>query len=121
MRDKRVVYKVLKHSAECELCGSKKGIEVHHIIPVCLADQLNVDLDVEENMIVLCQKCHSLLTPKGLLTKIGIQRVKGDNKNSEKIERFYQTIDDNVENRLSACDVIDIFEAVFLENEKISV
>lgn len=32
----------------------------------------------------------------------------------EVIERFYQTIDDNAENQLSACDVIDIFETVFL-------
>lgn len=58
----------------CELCGSRKSLEVHHIIPISFGGP-----DTEENMIVVCGKCHFLLTPKSLLTKLGIQQRKKEN------------------------------------------
>lgn len=51
---------------KCELCGSQRKLEVHHIIPIVA----NGD-DDKDNLIVLCEKCHGILTPKSYLTRYG--------------------------------------------------
>ena len=47
----------------CELCGSQRGLELHHIIPKSLGGT-----DELENLILICRKCHSLLTPRSILS-----------------------------------------------------
>lgn len=56
---------LLQHD-RCELCGDQRGLEVHHIIPrVCGGS------DELDNLIVICRKCHGVLTPKAELTRLG--------------------------------------------------
>lgn len=38
---------------KCRICGSDKGLEVHHILPRKLGGT-----DHPENLITLCRKCH---------------------------------------------------------------
>ena len=84
-------YIIVNDIKQCELCGSRRGLEVHHIIPFSLGGD-----DSAENLIALCQSCHAKLTPKSLLIKLG-QRTKrpfllfGVNKI---MQEFYETVDD---------------------------
>lgn len=55
----------------CELCGNKRNLEVHHIIPVVCGGS-----DCVDNLIVVCGVCHAKLTPKKELTKIGLQNAR---------------------------------------------
>jgi len=66
---------MIKKKDACELCGSTRGLEVHHIIPRCVGGS-----DSEDNIITVCVKCHGILTPKSELTRLGIQRVKARNE-----------------------------------------
>lgn len=57
----------------CELCGSKRNVEVHHIIPkICGIN--GIDLECDDNLIVVCSTCHGKLTPRSILTKWGIKK-----------------------------------------------
>jgi 5-methylcytosine-specific restriction endonuclease McrA len=38
---------------QCQSCGSRMGLEVHHITP-----RSKLGDDVEENLIALCRECH---------------------------------------------------------------
>lgn len=49
----RAIY--LKMEPECVVCGTKKGLHVHHIQPFHLRPDLELDLD---NLITLCRKHH---------------------------------------------------------------
>ena len=62
---------LLQEHHRCELCGSKRNLEVHHKIPVVCggSDDLN-------NLIVVCEICHIKLTPRSELTKIGLRKSK---------------------------------------------
>jgi 5-methylcytosine-specific restriction protein A len=48
----------------CEVCGSRKGLTVHHVIPVYLKPELELE---ESNLITLCKggttsvNCHLLI------------------------------------------------------------
>ena len=64
--------KVMKENDRCELCGSTRELEAHHIIPRVLGGR-----DVPENILCVCKKCHCLLTPKSELTKIGQHKSDG--------------------------------------------
>lgn len=70
MRSPGVTEKYVKKYGikRCELCGSKKVLEAHHIIPVVCGGS-----DNDENLIAICSACHSKLTPRSELTKYGIQ------------------------------------------------
>lgn len=50
---------VLAEQKECEACGAKKGLEVHHIKPFHLFPHLELD---KSNLVVLCEgrgcNCH---------------------------------------------------------------
>lgn len=49
----------LKNHRKCECCGKTYGLHVHHIKPVHLYPELELDLD---NLITLCGKrCHFLI------------------------------------------------------------
>ena len=72
-RKQTVIMKQLLHETDkCELCGSRRGLEAHHIIPVSFGGPED-DID---NLIVICVSCHTRLTPKKLLTKKGIEKAK---------------------------------------------
>lgn len=71
----KVMDKVVEEAGRCELCGSVRGLEAHHIIPVVCGGDDSVD-----NLICVCQCCHALLTPRKLLTKLGIRNVQDRNR-----------------------------------------
>jgi len=54
----------LEKNPRCEVCGSKKALEVHHVIPFSIAPDLELD---PSNFISLCENkkyginCHLLL------------------------------------------------------------
>lgn len=48
---KHAVYK--KYGRECQICGSKKDISVHHIRPKAFGGN-----DKEENLMPMCGDCH---------------------------------------------------------------
>ena len=99
----------------CELCGSSKTLECHHIIPLCM-EEYGVDFDVEDNYIAVCGKCHALLTPRRLLTRFGIERCKyGDDIKSKIPLEFYTQIGEFLDKENcspSAADIMDIFDYV---------
>lgn len=78
---------IVERAKRCELCGSTKSLEAHHIIPVCCGGE-----DCEENLICVCQRCHALLTPRHLLCKIGIQKAKDFDKHQKEKIRLYELI-----------------------------
>jgi 5-methylcytosine-specific restriction endonuclease McrA len=84
-------YNWLKNEiGKCELCGSRLGLEVHHIIPkVCEIG--GVDLEQDDNLIVVCAVCHTKLTPRALLTKYGICKLKRTQQ--QRLLRFYEELD----------------------------
>ena len=59
----------------CELCGSKRGLEAHHIVPLIFGGP-----DTEDNLLVVCCSCHAKLTPRKLLTKQGLKNAKDNGK-----------------------------------------
>lgn len=92
---------------KCELCGSKRGIEAHHIIPL-VAEFSELDLDIEDNIIIVCSSCHAKLTNRSLLTKYGLRKIIVANKCRES---FYAMIDEKTgDSELDAIDIIDTFD-----------
>ena len=70
-RNRSLANKVIQEAGQCELCGSRRNLEAHHIIPIAFGGD-----DSDENLICVCKKCHSLLTPHKLLTKHGVFQAK---------------------------------------------
>lgn len=97
--------KLLHDAKKCELCGYTRGLEVHHIIPVSFGGP-EEDAD---NMIVICRKCHSLLTPRSILTKAGIERAMGLNPLQRLYKEFYTTLD-KLDGHLDVMDAFDLFD-----------
>ena len=105
---------------KCELCGSEKTLEVHHIFPLqlqdfCSAYSNSIDLNTEENCITVCSKCHGLLTNRSLATKIGQACFRWKQNSDQKIVRFYETLNEIAEcgDRFDEFDVLDIFDSIF--------
>lgn len=48
----------IKKQPSCMACGTKKELEVHHIVPVHLAPEFELN---PNNLITLCYKCHFLI------------------------------------------------------------
>ena len=89
----------------CELCGSSRNLEVHHLVPrVCAID--GVDINEKDNLIVVCGACHAKLTNKGFLTKYGIRKAT-NTATREAIIDFYKRVD--TEEPTSASEVVEIF------------
>lgn len=97
----KIKRQLLSEHESCELCGDKRGLEIHHKIP-CVCGGSN---DVE-NLIVVCEQCHMKLTPKRELTRLGIMRTKIKNFPV----KFYTHLERAVTSGLSAVDVMDIFD-----------
>lgn len=70
----KIMEKVVEEAGRCELCGSRRGLEAHHIIPTVCGGY-----DSEENLLCVCKSCHSKLTPTSILTSIGIHNTKNRN------------------------------------------
>lgn len=99
----------------CELCGSRKGLECHHIIPLS-TESYGVDLDNEDNYLCVCFKCHSLLTPRKLLTKIGIEKARFGGDLAKNIAYdFYVALGKRIDEDpyfVGFSDVCDVFDSV---------
>lgn len=93
---------VLRSHTECELCGSTRNLEAHHIIPIAVGG-----IDTEENILCVCKKCHTLLTPHSLLTKLGILKVRDWEK------MFWKHFNDLSEagERIDAIDIFDYLDS----------
>ena len=59
---------------ECEKCGRKGKLQIHHIKPVSKAD--GVDLNVGTNLIALCPNCHAEALTQAQMKKIVSKRSK---------------------------------------------
>lgn len=95
----------MKTHRQCELCGNNRNLEIHHIIPRSLGGTNEID-----NLIVICNVCHARLTPRGLLTKLGLQKLDSDCK--RRCKKFYTTLD-AYNGHLTVDDVFDVFDDVF--------
>ena len=116
-RDKKIMDEIVEQAGKCELCGSKRGLEAHHIIPVCVGGD-----NTEENLICLCQNCHARLTPRSKLCKIGLDRYIGKIKiaevimnvhnhfyskcleRSEGIEEIFDAFDETIDEEIARTD-----------------
>lgn len=93
---------LLENVGKCELCGSSRGLELHHIVPVVCGGS-----DSPENLILVCKKCHALLTPKSELTRIGLKKAKQGTKFVSAID-FYTELD-AYEGDFVLKDVFEVF------------
>lgn len=73
-----VKHMIKECGSKCELCGSTRNLEIHHIIPE-VTGYISDIIDSRDNLICVCGKCHGALTPKKLLIRCGIQNVKRNN------------------------------------------
>jgi 5-methylcytosine-specific restriction endonuclease McrA len=94
--------RIVKEVGRCELCGSKRGLEAHHIVPVVCGGE-----DVDENLICVCSACHARLTPRAYLCKIGKEKKR---YNHPFKQALYAKIEENLNN--GNCDVFDAIEAL---------
>ena len=95
----------------CELCGSPKRLELHHIIPLCVGGE-----DCLDNWIAICSSCHSKLTPKSQLTKLGLRRIKAKNAIIEIQRSFYERLNKMTEyGNIDCIDIFDTFDSVYDE------
>ena len=97
---------IIEEAGRCELCGSKRSLEVHHIIPVsCGGD------NSRDNLLCVCRRCHATLTPHSLLTKIGLDKAKYGSMNKKLKVMIYEKIQNDLES--SDKDPLDIvYEAI---------
>lgn len=108
--------KLIAEVGHCELCGSRRNLEVHHCIPRVVPLQ-GVNLDDEDNLVVVCGSCHSKLTPRRLLTKYGIAKMPctdGTQGSKSLMLKFYKMIDD-LDCDIDVCAMYDIVELVFAD------
>ena len=83
----------------CELCGSTKGLEVHHILPICAGGS-----DTEDNYIALCFSCHAKLTPRSQLIRVGMNGGVIEKHIDDCYKSLLAELDDGV--NLDANDVL---------------
>ncbi len=104
--DHQLMARIIKEAGRCELCGSQRGLEAHHIIPVVCGGEDSVD-----NLICVCSACHAKLTPKSLLTKIGMRNVEQSNARCNFKIELYELIQKK-EEEYGAADTALIFDAI---------
>jgi hypothetical protein len=110
--------KYLKEFSRCELCGSPKKLELHHIIPTAFGGP-----DVMENWIAICSGCHGKLTPRGILIKHGMHK---DNPYGKPVSDFCNTLLKDLEYAKETGDYFcadddwmwDVFTSVFMNKDK---
>lgn len=54
---------------KCELCAAEFGLSPHHIIARC-----DGGLDHEDNLILLCRRCHDRIEDRGYTSRAGLLR-----------------------------------------------
>lgn len=96
---------------KCELCGSTRNIEVHHIIPRCCEID-GININDKDNLLVVCSACHSKLTPKTMLVKYGLEKARRQGK---LLHRFYEMVEKQTEENdgISSVEIMDIVDSVF--------
>lgn len=116
--NKKAMARYVSENPSCELCGSRKMVECHHVLPLCM-ENYGVNFDVEDNYISVCAKCHALLTPRSLLTKYGVEKARWKaNTLAGMVAKFYTELSEAVDVHQSA-DVemiLDVFDSVFDTN-----
>lgn len=98
----------------CELCGSRKCVECHHVLPMVM-EGYGLDFDVPDNYITVCKKCHALLTPHSLLIKYGNEKNRWNGDFLDQIRwRFYNDIGKKLDDGeyIEADDLFDVFDKV---------
>ena len=107
--------KFIESAGRCEMCGSRRNLQLHHIIPM-VCENGSMDLDVEDNWICVCSSCHAKLTPKNLLTKYGL-RKKFPTTNPK--YKFYKELNELAEagEKLCVCDVLNVFDKYFFSGK----
>lgn len=110
----RILKERKEEIGKCELCGSRRGLELHHCIPLSLGGE-----DTDENLILLCYGCHAKLTPRSLLTRIGMNG-KFPGLRYE-IHEFWEHIEAEIEDgvHLSGDDVFFYLDPVLEEIYKL--
>lgn len=114
---KRIRKERIEEIGKCELCGSKRGLQLHHCVPDTCGGK-----DTEENLILICAVCHTKLTPNGELTSRGIKNRRIDwivkTVLEEKIN-FYNEVESCLERNgnLKVSDVMDIYDKINFEME----
>lgn len=98
--------KCIEEAERCELCGSRRGLEAHHIIPLCVGGN-----DSDENLLCVCQRCHAILTPRSVLTKIGKDNQKKTNIAVEVWKTFYEDMNELINSGLP-CGIPDVFDTL---------
>lgn len=101
-----IMTKVVKEAGMCELCGSKRALEAHHIIPIVAGG-----IDSYDNLLCVCNRCHALLTPRSLLTKLGKEKVRQKNQIVDFKVRLYEAIENNAENGIGG--ILDAIESTW--------
>ena len=74
----------IKSNNECECCGSKKNLQVHHKVPFCVDPDRELDMD---NLMTLCADCHFQIGHCGWWASY--------NPNVEESVRFYKAMLEN--------------------------
>jgi len=53
----------------CEVCGRKRGLEAHHVIPFHVAPDLELEI---HNLVALCRRCHLLIGHLGGWSRVNL-------------------------------------------------
>lgn len=57
----KVRKEVIQRDKACRVCGKKKNLQVHHIVPFHILPQRELD---KNNLVTLCGRCHLLIGHK---------------------------------------------------------
>ena len=116
-RNQTLAKHVIEEAGRCELCGSKRNLEAHHIVPIVCGGP-----DEYDNLLCVCGRCHSLLTPKKTLTKIGLRLANTWHFSTHPYRKLQEDIYKNCDRRLKEYGIgftkRDIFDAIDEEFEK---
>lgn len=69
--------------ANCELCGFKEIVDLHHIVPKMYGGE-----DNPENLITLCPNCHAAIHRKGLWGHPRLEELIGMLGGNKKMEEY---------------------------------
>lgn len=119
MERRNYLYRTMRDEiGKCELCGSKRDLEMHHIVPLSLIED-NPYADTQENLLCVCGKCHALLTPRKVLTSIGVRKAINRNSNQKVIE-FYKKLNEITGNgdALTVEEILNIFDTIFIDKKQ---
>ena len=89
--------KIMEQNDKCELCGSRRSLEAHHIIPIAFGGGDSLD-----NLICVCNSCHAKLTPRKLLIRRGIEKSQWE-------YNFWKHFNDLCDEN-NGIDIHDIFD-----------